>query len=60
MSNPNQPPLAPTPMPVYPTMESLQAVVGSADSKLPISTKNELFSLLMTYHNTLLKVIHVR
>lgn len=60
MSNPNQPPLTPTPMPVYQTMGSLQEVVDSADSKLPISTKNELFSLLATYHNTLLKVLNVR
>lgn len=28
-----------------------------ADSKLPITSRNELCSLLLTYHNTLLKVI---
>lgn len=49
-------PLQPVPMPLYPAMNSLQEVVDLADSKRPIITKNELFSILMTYHNTLLKV----
>lgn len=38
-------------------MGSLEEVIDYADSKLPISCKNELYSLLMTYHNTLLKVV---
>ncbi len=49
-------PLQAIPMPLYPAMRSLQEVVDLADSKRPIITKNELFSILMTYHNTLLKV----
>lgn len=44
------------PMTVFPTLGSLNEVVELGESKLPIKDKNELFSLLMTYHNTLLKV----
>lgn len=39
-------------------MDSLKEVVDYADSKRPISSKNELYSLLMIYHNTLLKTIY--
>ena len=51
-----QPQLRAAPMGLFPTMGSLQEVIDFADSKLPIMDKNDLFSLLMTYHNTLLKV----
>lgn len=51
-----QPPLRAVPMSLFPTLGSLQEVVDFADSKLPITDKNEVFSLLMTYHNTLLKL----
>ena len=51
-----QPLLRAVPMALFPTLGSLQEVVDFAESKLPITDKNELFSLLMTYHNTLLKV----
>ena len=44
-------------MVLFPTMGSLQEVVDYADSKLPIINKNDLCSLLMVYHNTLLKVL---
>ena len=43
--------------PLFPTMGSLQEVVDYADSQLPVLSKNDLCSLLFTYHNTLLKVI---
>lgn len=43
-------------MPLYPTLGSLQEVVDLADSKLPISSKNELCSLLFIMQNTLLSV----
>lgn len=43
-------------MGLFPTAESLQDVVDLGRSKLPITTENDLISLLMTYHNTLLKV----
>ena len=51
-----QPQLRAAPMALFPTLGSLQDVVDFAESKLPIMDKNDLFSLLMTYHNTLLKV----
>jgi len=50
-----QPPLRAVPMALFPTLGSLQEVVDFSESKLPITDKNEMFSLLMTYHNTLLK-----
>jgi hypothetical protein len=63
MSNP-QPPLRAVPMvgamPLFPTMGSLQEVVDYADSKLPITNKNEICSLLATYHNTLLMLLKER
>lgn len=46
-------------MALFPTLGSLQEVVDFADSKLPITDRNEMFSLLMTYHNTLLKQLTV-
>lgn len=55
-----QPQLRAAPMGLFPTLGSLQEVVNYGESKLPITDKNDLFSLLMTYHNTLLKVNHVR
>ena len=50
-------PLRPVALGVFPTLGSLQEVVDLAQTKLPISNKNELFSLLMTYHNTMLHAI---
>lgn len=50
-------PLAAVPQPIYPTLGSLQEVIDLADSKLPVITRNEMVSLLATYHNTLLKLI---
>lgn len=54
-----QPGLRPVPMTVFPTMGSLQEVIDLANAQLPISDPNVLFSLLATYHNTLLKELHV-
>ena len=42
-------------MSLFPTMGSLQEVVELAESKMPITSRNELFSLLMIFQNTLLK-----
>lgn len=50
--------LKPTPQPIYPTLGSVQEVIELAESKLPITGKNELYSLLMTFQNTLLKAIN--
>jgi len=38
-------------------MGSLQEVRDLGESKLPITSKNELFALLSTYHNTLLNTL---
>ena len=50
-------PITPVPMTLYPTMNSLDEVVELAKAKLPGLSRNELLSLLFTYHNTLLKEI---
>ncbi len=52
--NRNEPSLRAVPMNVFPTLGSLQEVVDLANSKLPITNRNEMHSLLMIYHNTLL------
>lgn len=43
-------------MGLFPTMSSPEAVLEYAESQLPIIDKNTIVSLLMTYHNTLLKL----
>jgi hypothetical protein len=53
-----QPPLRAVPMTLFPTFGSLQEVIDFSKSKLPLKDENELFSILMSYHNTLLKEIH--
>jgi hypothetical protein len=50
--------LGPTNQSLYPTLDSLQAVVELADSQVPITSKNDITTLLMIYHNTLLKVLN--
>ena len=59
-SSNQQPPLRAVQMALFPTLGSLQEVVDFAESKLPITDKNEMFSLLMTYHNTMLKEIQCK
>ncbi len=44
-------------MAVFPTAGSLQEVLDLAESKLPITSKNDVTALLMVYHNTLLAEI---
>ena len=39
---------------LYPTMNSLDEVVVAAQDAFPAEYKNTLFTILMTYHNTLL------
>lgn len=48
------PVLRTVPMNLFPTMGSLQEVVELAESKIPVTSRNEMISLLMTYHNTML------
>lgn len=52
-----QPPIRAVPMELFPTMGSIQDVVDYAESKLPITDKNDMFSLLMTMQNTVLKTV---
>lgn len=51
-----QAPLRAQPMGLFPTLGSLQEVIDSIEARLPITSKNEMTALLMTYHNTLLHV----
>ena len=51
-------PIRAVPFTLFPTLGNLQEVIDLAESKLPITNKNELFALLYTYHNTFLKVTH--
>ncbi len=45
-------------MSLFPSMDSLEEVISLAESKLPITDKNELVSILMMYHNTLLNQLN--
>lgn len=51
------PPIRAVPSSLFPTAGSLNEVIDLADSKLPITCRNELVGLFAVYHNTLLKVI---
>ena len=42
---------------LYPTLDSLQAVIEQGSSQLPITTKNELVALLAVHTNTVLNLI---
>ena len=42
---------------LYPTMDSLDEVVVLAQNEFPPEYKNMLFTVLMTYHNTLLNEV---
>lgn len=52
-----QPQLRAVPMTLFPTAGTLNEVVDLGESRLPITNQNELFSLLMVYHNTLLQTV---
>lgn len=54
------PPLRAVHMGLFPTLGSLQEAIDLADSKLPITSRNELVAILMTYHNTLLHTIQAQ
>ena len=58
-SNSKPPSIPLVPCNVYPTKDTLQEVVKLGESQLPITDKNVLFSLLMTYHNSLFKQLKV-
>lgn len=52
-----QPDLRPVKQALFPTLESLQSVIDLAQSQLPITNTNSIYGLIMTYHNTMLKVM---
>lgn len=41
---------------LYPTLDSLESVVDLGLSQLPINSPNALVSVLMTYHNTMIRL----
>ena len=51
------PEITPEPQTLYPTLGSLAEARQTALSQLPITDANQLNSILMTYHNTLLWVL---
>lgn len=46
------------PMTLFPTADNLDQVIAAASSELPITDQNQLITVLMTYHNTLLKELN--
>lgn len=52
-----QPQLRAASMTLFPTAGTLREVVDLGESRLPITNQNELFALLMVYHNTLLQEV---
>lgn len=57
MNENKQPTLRAVPMSLYPTMGSLTEAIDWGISQLPITNPNQLHSVLMTYHNTVLKYV---
>lgn len=53
----SQPPIRAVPLGLFPTAGSLQEAVELAFSRMPVLNQNEMLSILMTYHNTLLAQI---
>ena len=56
----NQPPIRAVCMGLFPTMDSLEEVLALAKSMYPQDNGNSIVGLLMTYHNTLMKVINAQ
>lgn len=50
-------PIKPVKMGLFPQMDSLQSVIELGYSQLPITNKNSLLGLIMTYHNSLILTI---
>jgi hypothetical protein len=59
MDNSLQAPVRAQIMALFPTLDSLEAVLELGQSQLPITTPNQLVCLLMTYHNSLLRQIEL-
>ena len=52
-----QPPIRAVPMNIFPTLTTLEEVIALAKSQLPIMDEQQLVTVLMTYHNTLLAYV---
>lgn len=50
-------PLKAIKMPLYPTYDSLAEAILAIESQAPLSTPNQVFIALMSYHNTLITQI---
>jgi hypothetical protein len=56
-SNTNNPVLRPVHLELFPVLDNLDSVVDLGISQLPITTSTQLVGLLMTYHNTMVKLM---
>lgn len=52
-----QPPIRAVPMNLFPTFNTLEEVIALAKSQLPIMDEQQIVTVLMTYHNTLLAYV---
>lgn len=52
-----QPPIRAVPMNIFPTLTTLEEVIALAKSQLPIMDEQQIVTVLMTYHNTLLAYV---
>lgn len=52
-----QPPIRAVPMNIFPTLTTLEEIIALAKSQLPIMDEQQLVTVLMTYHNTLLAYV---
>ena len=50
----SQPPLRAVRMTLFPVCESLEEARAYAEARIPLEHKNDVFSVLMVYHNTLI------
>lgn len=44
-------------MPLYPTYDSLSQAILAIEAQVPLTTPNQVFVALMSYHNTLIDQI---
>lgn len=56
----NKPRLRAVRMSMFPTLNNLDEAVKYAQSKFPDSSRNDLYSVLMTFQNTLLNSIETK
>jgi hypothetical protein len=52
-----QPHIRAVPMNIFPTLTTLEEVIALAKSQLPIMDEQQIVTVLMTYHNTLLAYV---